>query len=54
MVLHSSAHGHRIGFLLALDRSNIDVLHQRRWVTFCRCLAQTDQKKTSSVQRDEL
>lgn len=54
MTLYSSAHGHRIGFLLALDRNNINVFHQRRWVAFCRCLAQTDQKRTSSVQRHEL
>lgn len=50
MMPYSSAHGHRIGFVLPLDRSNIDVW----WVTFCRCLAQTDQKRTSSVQRNEL
>lgn len=54
MLLYSSAHGHKIGFLLALDRRNIDVFHRRRRVTFCRFLAQTDEKRTSSVRRDEL
>lgn len=50
MVPYSSAHGHGFGFVLPLDRSNIDVW----WVTFCRCLAQTNQKRTSSVQRNEI
>lgn len=29
MVLYSSAVGHSIGFLFALDRSNIDVFRQK-------------------------
>jgi len=41
MMLYSSAAGHSIDFLFALDQSCVDVSHQRRWVTFCGCPAQT-------------
>lgn len=41
MMLLSSAAGHSIVFFFALDRSDIDVFHERRWVTFCEWPAQT-------------
>lgn len=41
MMLYSSAAGHSLGFLFALERSGIDVFHQRRWVAFWGYAAQT-------------
>lgn len=52
MVLYSSAQGRRIGFLLAQEQYRC--VAPEKMGDFCRCLAQTDQKRTSSVQRDKL